>query len=92
MLLMTEKGVRGGICNAVHRYAKVNKEYMSDCGENKESSYLNYWDVNNLQAWTVSQKLPTFGFEWVKDTSKFTENFIKNYDKKMKQVIFLKLH
>ena len=48
MLLMIEKGVRGGICNAVHRYAKVNKEYMSDCGENKESSYLNYWDVNNL--------------------------------------------
>ena len=34
---------------------------MKDCGKNKESSYLQYWD----------------NFEWIKDTSQFNEDFIK---------------
>ena len=25
ILLMVEKGIRGGICHAIHRYAKANK-------------------------------------------------------------------
>ena len=25
MLLMVEKGIRGGICHAIHQYAKPNK-------------------------------------------------------------------
>ena len=27
MLLMVEKGIRGGICHAIHRYAKANNKY-----------------------------------------------------------------
>ena len=42
MLLMVEKRVRGGKCDAIHRYAKVNNEYMKDYDKNKESSYLKY--------------------------------------------------
>ena len=42
MLLMVEKRVRGGTCDAIHRYAKVNNEYMKDYDKNKESSYLKY--------------------------------------------------
>ena len=30
MLLMVEKGIRGGICYAIHRYAKANNKYMKD--------------------------------------------------------------
>ena len=48
VLLMVEKGIRGGICHAVYQYAKANKKYMRDYNKNKESSYLKHWDVNNL--------------------------------------------
>ena len=43
MLLMVEKGIRGGTCHAIHRYAKPNNKYMEDYDKNKESSYLKYW-------------------------------------------------
>ena len=48
MLLMVEKGVGGGICHSIYRYAKADNKYMKDYDENKESSYIQYWDVNNL--------------------------------------------
>ena len=42
MLLMVEKGIRGGICRSIYRYAKANNKYMKDYDKNKESSYLQY--------------------------------------------------
>ena len=30
----------------------------------------------------MSQKLPTFNFKWVEDTSPLNEDFIKNYNEK----------
>ena len=36
MLLMVEKGIREGICHAIHRYAKANYKYMKDYDKNKE--------------------------------------------------------
>ena len=48
MLLMVEKGIRGGICQSIYRYEKANNKYMKDYDKNKGSSYLKYWDVNNL--------------------------------------------
>ena len=38
---MVEKGIRGGICNTIHRYAKANNKYMKDYNKDKESSYIN---------------------------------------------------
>ena len=37
MLLMVEKGIRGGICHAIHNYAKANNKYMKNYDENEES-------------------------------------------------------
>ena len=51
MLLMVEKGIRGGICNAIHRYAKANNKYMKYYDKSKESSYLNYRDAKKLNRW-----------------------------------------
>ena len=74
MLLMFEKSIRGGITQAVHRYAKANNKYMGK--PEGESSFLQYLDVNNLYGWDISQPLPTGGFKWVDDESKFTSEKI----------------
>ena len=39
MLLMVEKGIRGGICHAIHRCAKANNKYMKNYDANEESSF-----------------------------------------------------
>ena len=80
MLLMVEKGIRGGICHAIHIYAKANNKYMKNYNEKEESSYIQYLDANNLYGWAMSQKLPESGFKWEKDMLKYTKKFIKNYD------------
>ena len=80
MLLMVEEGIRGGICHAIPRYAKANNIYMKDYDENKESSYIQYLDANNLYGWAMYQKLPVNGFKWIEDTSEINEEFVKNYD------------
>ena len=40
----------------------------------------------------MSQKLPTFNFKWVEDTSQFNEVFIKNYNEKNEEGYFLEVH
>ena len=86
MLLMVEKGIRGGICHSIHRYAKANNKYMKNYDKDMESSYLEYLDANNLYGWAMSQKLPVNGFE-----SQFKEDFIKNYDEDSNKGYFLEV-
>ena len=76
MLSMIEKRIRGGVCHAIHRYAKANNEYMKNYDKNKESSYLMYLDASNLYGWAMSQKVPVNGFKW-KKLSKFDKDFVK---------------
>ena len=65
MLLMFERGIRGGITQAVRKYASTNNKYMGDKFNPKsESSYLQYLDANNLYDWAMSQPLPTGEFKW----------------------------
>ena len=79
MLLMVEKGIRGGICHSIQRYAKGNNKYMKSYNNNEESSYIQYLDANNLYGWEISKKLPVNGFKWL-DNDVINEEFIKNYD------------
>ena len=59
--------------------------------KNKESSYLKYWDVNNLHGWPMSQKLSVNNFKWINDTSQFNEDFIKNYNEEGGEGCFLEV-
>ena len=63
MLLMVEKGIRGGMCHVIHRYVKANNKYMKSYDKNKEPLYIQYLDANNLYGWTMSQKLPINEFK-----------------------------
>ena len=82
MLLMIKAGIRGGMCQEVHKYAKANNKHMKNYNKSIESSYLMYitLDANNLYGQAMSQKLPAKGFRIENDLSKFNENFIKNYN------------
>ena len=53
---------------------------MNDFDKNKESTYIQYFDTNNLYGWAMSEPLPVSGFKWVKNESEFTTDFILNYD------------
>ena len=66
MLLIIEKGIRGGICQPTDRYAKANNKYMKNYDKNNEWLYLRYLDANNLYGWAMSQKLPVNGFKFIK--------------------------
>ena len=91
MLLMVEEEIRGGICHAVHRYAKVNNTYMNNYDKSTESSYLMYLDANNLYRWVMSQRLPVNGFKWVEKLSNFNERCIKSFNKNSDVGYFLEV-
>ena len=40
MVLMIEKGIRSGICQATHSYAKANDKNTKNYDKNIESSYI----------------------------------------------------
>ena len=63
MLFVIEKGIKGGICPSIYRYAKANNKYTKDYDKNKESSSLQYWNVNNLYGWAMSEKLLVSNFD-----------------------------
>ena len=93
MLLMIEKGIGGGICEATYRYAKANNRQMKNYNKNFESSIIEYLDENNLYGWAVSQILLANDFKWVKqeEVSNFNDDFIKNYDKNGNMGYFLEV-
>ena len=67
MLLMFEKGIRGGISIISNRYGEANNKYMKCFNKNKLSTFLLYLDANNLYGCAMSEMLPTGGFKWLTD-------------------------
>lgn len=78
MLLMIEKGVRGGVAMASHKYGKANNKYMKNFDPNEKSSHLIYHDVNGLYSAAMLRKLPVRNFKWVRraNLSKYTAAYI----------------
>ena len=68
MLLMVEKGIRGGLSIISNCYGKANHKYMGDKFNSSEpSKYIQYLDANNLYGAAMSKKLPTHDFKWMND-------------------------
>ena len=76
MLLMFEKGIRGGISIISNRYGKANNKYMKDFNKSEPSKYLMYVDANNLYGSGMSEKLPIHSFKWM--TNNEIENIFNN--------------
>ena len=81
MLSIVEKG---GICHSIYRHAKGDNNYMKHYHKNRKSSYIQYCDVS----WAMQQKLSVNSFEWIKDTSQYNEDFIKNYNEESDEGYF----
>ena len=68
MLLMYEKGIRGGISMISNRHGKANNSYMGDEYDDKRATkYITYLDANNLYGWAMCKPLPTSNFKWMDD-------------------------
>ena len=77
MLLMVEKGIRGGVSMMSNRYGTANHKYMGDkFNPSEPSKYLTYLDANNLYGAAMSMKLSTHGFKWM---NKYELNNWENY-------------
>ena len=72
MLLMAEKGISGGICNAIHRYVKANNNYIKIKIKIKNCHILN---IGIYIIYMVDQCRKSFitlnKFAWIEDTSPF---------------------
>ena len=67
MLLMYEKGIRGGITQTVKRYAKADIKHMKErYNPDEKSINLPHLDANNLYSLAMIQRLPRHGFVWEK--------------------------
>ena len=77
MYEMIETGLRGGMTQTACKKVEANHIYMGDdFDESKESSYINFFDANNLYGLAMIQKLPDKNLKW--DT-KITDDIL-NYD------------
>lgn len=80
MIMMIEKGVRGGISSAMCRYIKANTPGTSEYERDKPPSFLTYLDVNNLYGYALQQNMPISDFKWVKP-NKFDHVYINYIEK-----------
>ncbi|XP_026819648.1 uncharacterized protein LOC113558395 [Rhopalosiphum maidis] len=74
MLMMCEKGIRGGLTQASMRYGKANNLKTPEYETSKPDSWIIYQDCNNLYGWAMSEYIPYGGFEWIEPTLDGLEN------------------
>ena len=68
ILLLFEKGIRGGISMISNRFGKANNKFMGEKYDPwSPSKYLAYLDANNLYGWAMMKPLPVGDFKWMNE-------------------------
>ena len=76
VLKMYERMKRGVLCFVgTKRYAKANNIYLDDYDEKQESSYVMYWDANNLYGLAMSEFLPYADFKFIETNEGVLEKY-----------------
>ena len=66
MLLMFEKGIRGGISMISNRFGRANNKFMEEKFDSSQpSKFIAYLDANNLYGWAMMKPLPVGDFKWM---------------------------
>ena len=66
MLLMFEKGIRGGISMISNRHGRANNKFMKEqFDSSRPSKFVTYLDANDLYGWATMKPLPVGNFHWM---------------------------
>ena len=66
VLLLFEKGIRGGVSMIPNRFGKANNKFMGEKFDPRNpSKYVAYLDANNLYGWAMMKPLPVGDFKWM---------------------------
>ena len=68
ILLLFEKGIRGGISMISNRFGKANNKFMGEKYDPRSpSKFIAYLDANNLYGWAMMKPLPVGDFKWMNE-------------------------
>lgn len=93
MYQMLEKGIRGGLAQCSHRYAKANNKYLENYNISEPESFLIYLDCVNLYGYAMMQCLPTGNFRYLSN-DELTDFNVENaaYDSNTGFILDVDLH
>ncbi len=66
---MFQDAIRGGVCFVGKRYAKANNKYVGDFNDQEESSFIAYFDQNNLYGGSMCECIPHSDFRLLRDSN-----------------------
>ncbi|XP_071582535.1 uncharacterized protein, partial [Temnothorax nylanderi] len=70
MAMFVERGIRGALSQCSLRYARANRHVLT-YDSSQPTTYLMYYDVNNLYGWAMGESLPYANFQWLDDPENF---------------------